>query len=70
MNKSTNSFTRKSVTKGSGSFTKKQPVKGQQAWAGDNLTSDAFGFDNPDGAAFGTNEFGGILHFQKVRNNS
>lgn len=36
------------------------------AFNGENLTSDAYGFDSPDGTPYGIDEYGGISHFLGV----
>lgn len=48
----------------SNSFTKKTLNKGTKAWEGENLTSGQIPGDSIEGAVPGQNEFGGIAHFR------
>lgn len=63
-NPSSTAWSEDQVDVASGSFSRVSKTLGGQGWDGPNVTSDEFGFDNPDGAAFGVNEFGGIRHFK------
>ena len=51
--KSSNKFTKKSI-----------PRVKDHGWDGQNMTSNEFGFESPDGQPFGIDEFGGIRHFK------
>lgn len=54
---------------GSGSFARMNKSFGGNGWSGDNLTSDPLGFDDINsGVAFGKGEFGGIKHFEAIKN--
>lgn len=77
---SSHAFVRRTVTKGgtpfagttggvgAWSFARRVVAKNNNAWTGENLSSDGFGYDEAGGMAFGEAEFGGIKHFEKLKN--
>jgi len=58
------------IAKSSNSFSKGNVVAVSNAsgWDGENITSNAYGFDDLwSGTAYGGGEFGGIRHFEKIK---
>ena len=55
------------MTRSTKTFAKVTISKGVKAWDGDNLTSNALGFDDLlSGVVFGVGKLGGTAHFKNV----
>lgn len=69
LSKSANAFSATTLSTSANLMIKTNLTKNTLPWDGDNVTSNEFGFDDLfSGVPFGVGSFGGLKHFEKIKN--
>lgn len=67
ISKNTNAWSDVSLSAAVGKFARVAASKNTQAWSGDNLSSGSYGYDLGYGDSYGEAEYGGIKHFENIK---